>query len=190
MAYSCFSYIVLSFANSDSFPTSLPIWVRFISFSSLTAVTRTSNTRLNKLAIMGILDLFLSCASLVAHTVKESACNAGDQGSVPRSGRSLGKGMTTHSSILAWRIPRAEEPGGLQSMGLQRIRHRVVTNFFFFFFKKIFGLFTIMMLVVALLYMAFIMLRYILCTHIVESFYHETVLNFASAFSASVERII
>jgi len=33
----------------------------------------------------------------------------------------LEKGMTTHSSILAWRIPWAEEPGGPQSMGLQRV---------------------------------------------------------------------
>ena len=33
------------------------------------------------------------------------------------------KGMATHSRILAWRIPWTEEPGGLQSMGLQRIRH-------------------------------------------------------------------
>ena len=32
----------------------------------------------------------------------------------------LEKGMVTHSSILAWRIPRIEEPGALQSMGLQR----------------------------------------------------------------------
>ena len=31
----------------------------------------------------------------------------------------LEKGMATHSSILAWRIPQTEEPGGLQSMGLQ-----------------------------------------------------------------------
>ena len=31
--------------------------------------------------------------------------------------------MATHSSILAWRIPWTEEPGGLQSMGLQRVRH-------------------------------------------------------------------
>ena len=30
-------------------------------------------------------------------------------------------GMATHSSILAWRIPRTEEPGGLQTMGLQRV---------------------------------------------------------------------
>ena len=42
--------------------------------------------------------------------------------------RSLGenpleKEMATHSSILAWRIPRTEEPGRLQSMGSQRVRH-------------------------------------------------------------------
>ena len=34
----------------------------------------------------------------------------------------LEKGMTTHSSVLAWRIPWTEEPGGLQSMGLQKVR--------------------------------------------------------------------
>ena len=35
----------------------------------------------------------------------------------------LEKEMAAHSSILAWRIPWIEEPGGLQSMGLQRVRH-------------------------------------------------------------------
>ena len=35
----------------------------------------------------------------------------------------LEKGMATHSSILAWRIPWTEEPGELQSMGSQRLRH-------------------------------------------------------------------
>ena len=35
----------------------------------------------------------------------------------------LEKGMVTHCSILAWRITRTEEPGGLQYMGLQRVRH-------------------------------------------------------------------
>ena len=35
----------------------------------------------------------------------------------------LEKGMATHSSILAWRLPWTEEPGGLQSMGSQRVRH-------------------------------------------------------------------
>ena len=35
----------------------------------------------------------------------------------------LEKGMATHSSILAWRIPRTEEPGGLVSIGSQRVGH-------------------------------------------------------------------
>ena len=35
----------------------------------------------------------------------------------------LEKETATHSTTLAWRIPWAEEPGGLQSMGLQRVRH-------------------------------------------------------------------
>ena len=35
----------------------------------------------------------------------------------------LKKGMATHSSILVWRIPLTEEPGGLQSVGLQRVGH-------------------------------------------------------------------
>ena len=35
----------------------------------------------------------------------------------------LEKGMAAHSSILAWRIPWTEEPGGLQSVGSQRVRH-------------------------------------------------------------------
>ena len=35
----------------------------------------------------------------------------------------LEEGMATHSSILAWRIPRTEEPDGLQSVGSQRVRH-------------------------------------------------------------------
>ena len=36
---------------------------------------------------------------------------------------SLEKGTATYSSILAWRIPQTEEPGGLQSMGWQRVGH-------------------------------------------------------------------
>ena len=39
---------------------------------------------------------------------------------------SLEKEMATHSSIPAWKIPRTEEPGGLQSMGSQRIEHNLV----------------------------------------------------------------
>ena len=40
----------------------------------------------------------------------------------------LEKGMVTHSSILAWRIPQTEEPGRLQSMGSQRVGHDWATN--------------------------------------------------------------
>ena len=44
----------------------------------------------------------------------------------------LEKGMAPHSSILPWRIPRTEEPGGLQSMGLQRVRHDMNDLYIFF----------------------------------------------------------
>ena len=59
---------------------------------------------------------------------KQSACNAGDWGSIPGSGGSLEKGMATHSSILAWRSPWIEELGSLQSMGSQRAGHDWATN--------------------------------------------------------------
>ena len=51
--------------------------------------------------------------------VKNPPANARDIGLIPGSGRSLEKEMATHSSVLAWEIPRTEEPGGLQAMGLQ-----------------------------------------------------------------------
>ena len=59
---------------------------------------------------------------------KESVCNTGDLGLITGLGRSPEKGMATHSSILAWRIPWTEEPGGLRSTGLQRVGHDCVTN--------------------------------------------------------------
>ena len=52
---------------------------------------------------------------------KESACSARDPGSIPGLEDPLEKGMAIHSSILAWKISWTEEPGGLQSMGLQRV---------------------------------------------------------------------
>ena len=45
----------------------------------------------------------------------------------------LEKRMATHYSILAWKIPWTEEPGGLQSMGSQRVKHDWVTITFFIF---------------------------------------------------------
>ena len=61
---------------------------------------------------------------------KESASNAGDLGSTPGWEDPLEKGVAIHSSILAWRIPWTEEPGGLRSMGSQRVRHDWATNTF------------------------------------------------------------
>ena len=51
--------------------------------------------------------------------VKVTACNVGSLGQEDP----LEKEMATHSSILDWRIPWAEEPGGLQSTGSQRVGH-------------------------------------------------------------------
>ena len=62
---------------------------------------------------------------------KESACNAGDVGDVgliPGWADPLREEMVTHSSILAWRIPWTEEPGGLTSMGSQRVGDDCVTE--------------------------------------------------------------
>ena len=56
-------------------------------------------------------------------TVKNLPANAGDVGSIPGWEDPLDEEMETHSSILAWEIPWIEEPGMLQSIGLQRVRH-------------------------------------------------------------------
>ena len=58
--------------------------------------------------------------------VKNPIANAGDirdASSVLGPEDPLEKGMATHSSIPAWRIPWTEEPGGLYSKGWQRVRH-------------------------------------------------------------------
>ena len=62
----------------------------------------------------------------MALVVKNLPTNTGDirgAGSIPESGRSPGGGHGNPLQILAWRIPWTEEPGGLQSMGLQRVGH-------------------------------------------------------------------
>ena len=59
-----------------------------------------------------------------------SACNAGDIGLIPGLEDPLELEMATHSSVLACRIPRTEEPGRLQSVWSQRIRHHGVTDGF------------------------------------------------------------
>jgi len=62
-------------------------------------------------------------ASLLAHTVKNPPAMWETWVLFQGQGDPLEEGMATHSSVLAWRIPWAEEPCRLQSMGLQRVRH-------------------------------------------------------------------
>ena len=77
-------------------------------------------------------------ASLVAQTVKHLP--AMQETWVPSLGQEdpLEKEMATQSSTLAWKIPWTEKPGGLQSMGLQRIRHNRVTSFLLLEYSKTF----------------------------------------------------
>ena len=56
---------------------------------------------------------------------KHSACNAGDPGSIPGSGRSLGEGNGARSNALAWEIPRTEEPGGFTVQAVTKSQTRL-----------------------------------------------------------------
>ena len=62
-------------------------------------------------------------ASLVAQMVKNSPAVLATQVQSLGQKDPIEKGMATHCSILAWRVPWTEEPGRLQSIGLQRVRH-------------------------------------------------------------------
>ena len=74
-------------------------------------------------ALFCIIDLLCSSGLPQWLSSKESTGNVGELGLVPRPGRSPQEEMTSHSNILAWKILRTEEFGGLKSIGLQRVRH-------------------------------------------------------------------
>ena len=61
--------------------------------------------------------------ALVVKSMPTGVGEVGDTDSIPGSEDPLEKGMATHSSILAWRIPWTEEPVRLQPLGLQRVGH-------------------------------------------------------------------
>ena len=74
-------------------------------------------------SLVSVSNLLIIGASLVAQVVKNLLAI---QETTVRSldwEEPLEKGMTTHSSILAWRIPWTEDPGGLQSLGSQTVKH-------------------------------------------------------------------
>ena len=79
--------------------------------------------QLKEVTISFLYNCLASQVALVVKSLPTSAGDVRDVGSIPGPRRSLEKGMATHSSILAWRILWTEEPGGLRSIGLQRVRH-------------------------------------------------------------------
>ena len=60
--------------------------------------------------------------------VKNAPANAGEKVQPLGHEDPLDKEMATHSSILAWEIPWTEEPGGLQTMGLQKVTQDLATE--------------------------------------------------------------
>ena len=99
----------------------------FRTFSSLQKKKKKKKNPIHKQSFSNLLSLSLSnykatfWKHLCLHSSggKESACNAGDPGSFLGWEDPVEKEMAIHSSILAWTVPWTEEPGGLQSMGLQ-----------------------------------------------------------------------
>ena len=72
--------------------------------------------------LLNIIIYFID-ASLLAHSIKNLPAMQETQVQSVSQEDSLEKEMSTHTSILAWRIPWTEDPRGLQSMGSQRVRH-------------------------------------------------------------------
>ena len=75
--------------------------------------------RRNNAVIQGLIGSFQGHSAV--KNPPASTGDTGDVGSIPGSGKSPGGGMATHSNILAWTISWTEEPGELQSIGLQRV---------------------------------------------------------------------
>ena len=74
------------------------------------------------------ISVYVSRGLLGGSDGKAFACSAGDPGLIPRSGRSPGEGHYNPLPIFARRIPLTEEPGGLQSVGLQTDTTELLTH--------------------------------------------------------------
>ena len=71
----------------------------------------------------GTATLWMSQVMLVVKNPPANAGDVRDVGLIPGWEDPLEESMATHSSILAWRVPWTEEPDGLQSMEMERVRH-------------------------------------------------------------------
>ena len=89
----------------------------------LTTVNTAEEKRERVLCRALIVSVIFIWASLIAQMVKNLPAMQEPRVQSPGQEDPLEKEMATHSSILAWRMPWTEEPGGLQSMGLQRVGH-------------------------------------------------------------------
>ena len=69
------------------------------------------------------MDTTVTKHSIVVKNLPASAGDIRDTGSIPVQEDPLEEGMATHSSILVWKLPWTEEPGGLQFIGSQRVRY-------------------------------------------------------------------
>ena len=79
--------------------------------------------QIKKIMVALIREVLVGTGFLGDSDGKASACNAGDLDSIPRLGKSPGEGKGNPFSTLVWKILWTEEPGRLQSMGLQRVGH-------------------------------------------------------------------
>ena len=120
-----FSSCPQSLQASGSFPVNQPFtsvgqkyWSFSISLSN--AYSALSEVIIYKIIKIKLETKCIFCININFHLVAQMVKNLlamREIGSIPVSGRSTGEGNGTHSSLLAWRIPWAEEPGRLQSTG-------------------------------------------------------------------------